>query len=67
MRIVNGMVFDGQCFRERDVVVEGDHFARVEPAGATGLAGAHDVDAQGCYVIPGLIDVHFHGAMGHDF
>lgn len=67
MRIVNGMVFDGQCFRERDVVVEGDRFARVEPAGATGLAGAHDVDAQGCYVIPGLIDVHFHGAMGHDF
>ena len=67
MRIVNGMVFDGQCFRERDVVVEGDRFARVEPAGATGAAGAHDVDAQGCYVIPGLIDVHFHGAMGHDF
>ena len=67
MRIVNGMVFDGQCFRERDVVVEGDRFARVEPAGATGSAGAHDVDAQGCYVIPGLIDVHFHGAMGHDF
>ena len=40
MRIVNGMVFDGQCFRERDVVVEGDRFARVEPAGATGSAGA---------------------------
>ncbi len=29
MRIANGMVFDGQCFRERDVVVEGDRFARV--------------------------------------
>lgn len=25
------------------------------------------IDAGGCYVIPGLIDIHFHGCMGHDF
>lgn len=25
------------------------------------------IDASGCYVIPGLIDVHFHGCMGDDF
>ncbi len=25
------------------------------------------VDAQGCYAIPGLIDLHFHGCMGYDF
>ena len=67
MRIANGMVFDGQCFRERDVVVEKARFARVEPASDGEALGAQDVDASGCYVIPGLIDVHFHGAMGHDF
>ena len=67
MRIANGMVFDGQCFRERDVVVEEGRFARVEPASDGEALGAQDVDASGCYVIPGLIDVHFHGAMGHDF
>ncbi len=67
MRIANGMVFDGQCFRERDVVVEEARFARVEPASDGKALGAQDVDAGGCYVIPGLIDVHFHGAMGHDF
>ena len=67
MRIANGMVFDGQCFRERDVVVEEERFARVEPASDGEALGAQDVDASGCYVIPGLIDVHFHGAMGHDF
>ena len=24
-------------------------------------------DASGLYAIPGLVDIHFHGAMGHDF
>lgn len=70
MRIANGKVFDGQCFRERDVVVEGQTFSSIEASGdiACGASGAADtLDASGCYVIPGLIDVHFHGAMGHDF
>lgn len=69
MRIANGKVFDGQCFRERDVVVEGQAFSRIEASGAAtcDAGGADTVDASGCYVIPGLIDVHFHGAMGHDF
>lgn len=25
------------------------------------------IDGEGCYAIPGLIDLHFHGCMGHDF
>ncbi len=25
------------------------------------------IDGSGCYLIPGLIDIHFHGCMGHDF
>ncbi len=25
------------------------------------------LDAEGLYAIPGLIDIHFHGALGHDF
>ena len=25
-----------------------------------------EIDAQGCYAIPGLIDLHFHGCMGYD-
>ena len=33
---------------------------RVDPAGAT------MVDATGCYVVPGFIDVHVHGVEGHD-
>lgn len=33
----------------------------------TGVPGAVEVDARGCYVVPGLVDVHFHGCMGADF
>jgi len=25
------------------------------------------LDVTGCYVIPGLIDIHLHGCMGNDF
>ncbi len=25
------------------------------------------IDGEGCYAIPGLIDLHFHGCMGYDF
>ena len=31
------------------------------------LEGPADLDAQGGYVIPGLVDVHFHGCVGEDF
>ncbi|MCD8020538.1 MAG: N-acetylglucosamine-6-phosphate deacetylase [Clostridiales bacterium] len=29
--------------------------------------GAEVIDGNGCYAIPGLIDLHFHGCMGYDF
>lgn len=30
-------------------------------------ADEETIDAQGLYVLPGLVDVHIHGAVGHDF
>ena len=38
--------------------------AQVEEIGAFDGEGC---DASGCYVIPGLVDVHSHGAMNRDF
>ncbi len=29
--------------------------------------GEEILDGEGCYVIPGLIDIHFHGCKGYDF
>lgn len=46
-------------FLEQDVCVENGHFAL--------SAGGETVDAAGCYLIPGLVDIHFHGCVGYDF
>ena len=35
--------------------------------GAEPLPGEDVIDAQGLYALPGLLDIHFHGAVGHDF
>ena len=31
------------------------------------ITGEHIIDAKGCYIIPGGIDLHVHGGGGHDF
>lgn len=62
MRIENGTVVAGECLAKRTVHVDGERIAAERPA----AAGEQVVDATGCYVTPGLIDLHFHGAMGHD-
>ena len=60
MKVINGRVFDPeQGFVARDLCTEG---------GLIVAEGSGEViDAAGCYVIPGLVDVHFHGAVGEDF
>ena len=64
MIISGGKVFSGAGFDARDVYVEGGVFAE-EPIGE--CSPGQTIDASGCWVVPGLIDVHFHGAVGHDF
>lgn len=65
MIISGGKVFAGAGFEARDVATCGEMFVDEQTADASSRAEV--VDASGCWVIPGLIDVHFHGAMGHDF
>ena len=61
MRITGGQVFDlEQGFVSRDVCFDGE---KLEQSSADGKA----YDASGCYVIPGLTDLHFHGCVGEDF
>lgn len=62
MRIIKGSVFDGDGFVERDVYAAEGCF--VEEAACA--EGGDVVDASGCYVIPGLVDLHFHGSAGAD-
>ncbi len=61
MRITGGQVFDlEQGFVSRDVYFDGE---KLEQSSADGKT----YDASGCYVIPGLTDLHFHGCVGEDF
>ncbi|UUZ80693.1 hypothetical protein LJK88_38595 [Paenibacillus sp. P26] len=39
----------------------------LEDLGEDGKKGAHTVDAQGGWSLPGFIDVHVHGGYGYDF
>lgn len=61
MRITGGQVFDlKEGFAAREVCTDGTLLSAASGDGQV-------LDASGCYVIPGLIDVHFHGCVGEDF
>ena len=61
MRIINGQVFDLEAgFVSRELCTDGPLLAASSGEEAV-------LDAAGCWVIPALVDVHFHGCVGEDF
>ncbi|MCI8813886.1 MAG: N-acetylglucosamine-6-phosphate deacetylase [Lachnospiraceae bacterium] len=62
MRIKNVKVYtEERTFQEGEIFIEGGRFVRGEEKQGEIL------DGEGCWAIPGLIDIHFHGCMGYDF
>lgn len=61
MLIKNGKVLLGKTFVDTDVRFG----TKIEEIGH--VEGQAGIDATGRYVIPGLVDIHTHGAMGDDF
>lgn len=61
MLIKNAKVFIGKSFVDADVLFDKTILAVGK------IDGEADIDAGGCYLIPGLVDIHTHGAMGEDF
>lgn len=62
MIIKNALVFTlDQGFVNKDVKIKDGKFTDENIADDT------VIDAQGNYLIPGLVDIHFHGCAGHDF
>ena len=64
MIIKNGLVFqeDGS-FVKKDLYIENGRLAASEAE----VSDKTEYDAEGLKVLPGLVDVHSHGAFGHDF
>ena len=61
MRIAGAKVFDLQAgFVQRDLLIQNGRLADCCEEDTV-------VDAAGCYAIPGLTDLHFHGCVGEDF
>lgn len=64
MIIKNGLVFgEDFTFSKRDIYVNNAHRIATHPQQADECV----IDAEGLYVLPGLVDIHIHGAMGCDF
>lgn len=61
MKIIDGLIFhEEKGFVKETLYTEGGRFSLSTTENTT-------LDARDCYVIPGLIDIHFHGCAGHDF
>ena len=66
MLIKNGTVFTkGTSFEKKEIEIEGIQIKSLHAPGET-ASGSDIYDAEGCYVIPGLVDLHFHGCVGSD-
>ncbi len=59
------LVLDGQQTIENGSILVED--GKIVKVGTEEFVCDTVIDAKGQYVLPGMIDVHIHGAMGHDF
>ncbi len=65
MIIKNAKVYTPEHrFVRQDLVIRG---GRIVPGAPAPEPGEEVLDAEGLYALPGLVDIHFHGAVGHDF
>lgn len=65
MIIKNVKVYtEEQTFEDGEIIIRDGVFAE---SAAKEESGEEVIDGEGCYAIPGLIDIHFHGCKGYDF
>lgn len=67
MYLLNGLIYLDSCtFKQGHLFIENGIFSTITTTPpANHLSDV--IDASDCYIIPGLIDIHLHGAYGYDF
>lgn len=70
MKIINADVYcDDHHFHKREIEIRNGMISSLhEPSGGKDdVSSSSVIDAEGLFAIPGLVDIHLHGAVGHDF
>lgn len=64
MRFIKGMIYtDRMCFEPGSLAIEGERIERIESCEKEALTEKE----RETYILPGLVDTHFHGCAGYDF
>lgn len=68
MIITNINIFqENGTFANGTITIEDGLFTKINTESHSVTNEGEILDGQGAYAIPGLVDIHFHGCMGHDF
>jgi len=60
------LVLPDRLLPNGSLVIDGERIAATEARARADVSGATVLEVRGCYVVPGLIDVHVHGVDGFD-
>lgn len=63
--IINGKIIMGDDIIENKVLLFNDKITAIQDV-IKGIQDVEVIDAEGCYVSPGFIDIHIHGSFGFD-
>ena len=67
LKIFNGHILTPyRCIKNGVVVVENGKITSIGTQNIE-VPNALEIDAKGCYIAPGFIDIHLHGGGGSDF
>lgn len=58
---------EDHCFTSGEIVIQDGKFAAAGIPSPEWKEECKVIDGGGCFAIPGLVDIHFHGCMGVDF